>query len=372
MTTPANGSPKSPASSQTGLILIVDDEDQFRNDVFRALAGTEFRAIGAASAAEALDVIKKSHPRTILLDWSLPGGISGFTLLKALKATHSTRHIPVIMISSLPRNDSEKQNIRRVGAEGFLDKFDLMTPREHLLELLRGAVAKNKSPSKWRLLVAEGDAKVQGFIRFALARREFEVHFANTGRESCRLAQDLKPNLILLDMGLPDINGVEACKILRANPLTKGIPILAMSSMDLTAGVLESALRALGIEDYLPKPFGENELLLHMSELLGRIPSEKFSDDLLVHGRVRIDVNRRRVWVGERLIDHIGYKQFDLLHVLMAHADGISRKQLLSHAWAEDENSTSVNMTILRLRKTLGFAEHEGILVIPHGYKLVG
>ena len=293
-------------------------------------------------------------------------------MLQALKATHSTRHIPVIMISGLPLSDSEKLDIQRAGAEGFLAKFDLMTPREHLLELLRVAVAKNKSPSKWRLLVVEDDPEVQEFIRFALARREFEVHFISTGRESCQLAQDLKPNLIVLDMGLPDINGVEVCRSLRSNPETKGIPILAMSSMDRTGGVLESALKALGIVDYLPKPFGENELLLHMSQLLGRIPSEQSSAGLLVCGSVRVDVNHRRVWVGERLIEHIGYKQFELLHVLMTYVNGVSRKQLQSHVWGEGENSTSVNMTILRLRKTLGFAEHEGIIVIPHGYKIVG
>lgn len=372
MTTPADGSPKSQVASQTGLILVVDDEDQFRNDVFRALSGTEFRAIGAAGAEEALEVIKKSHPRAILLDWSLPGGISGFALLKALKATQSTRHIPVIMISGLPRSDSEKQGIQRAGAEGFLDKFDLMTPREHLLELLRGAVAKNKSPSKWRLLVAEDDAEVREFIRFALARREFEVHFANTGRESCRLALDLKPNLILLDMGLPDINGVEVCKILCASPETRGIPILAMSTMERTAGVLESALRALGIEDYLPKPFGENELLLHLSQLLGRIPSERAGGDILVRGRVRIDVNARRVWVGARPIQHIGYKQFDLLHHLIKSADGVSREHLRSLIWTGAENSKALSMTVCRLRKALGFGENEGIIPIPQGYKLVG
>lgn len=241
MTTPASGSPKSPAASQTGLIMVVDDEEEFRINFFRALAGTEFRAVGVACVAEALDAIKKSHPRVILLDWSLPGGINGFFLLKALKATPATRHIPVIMTSGLPRTDSEKRDMLKVDAEEFFSKFDLMNPREHLLALLRDAIAKNKSPSKWRLLVAEDDAEVQEFVRFALARREFEVHFAGTGHECCRLAQNLKPNLILLDMGLPDINGVEVCKILRANREMKGIPILAMSAMDRCASFSASA-----------------------------------------------------------------------------------------------------------------------------------
>lgn len=373
MTTPTGSSPLSHApGSQAGLILVVDDEEEFRTVLFRSLAGTEFRAVGAAGATEALQAIKKSQPRVIILDWSLPGGISGVVILKALKSDPSTRHIPVIMTSGLPRSDSEKSTVLRAGAECFLAKPDLTSRRETFLELLRGAAAKNKAPSTWRLLVVEDDVEVQEFIRFALARREFEVHFSSTGRAGCRLALDLRPNLILLDLGLPDINGVEVCKILRANPETKGIPILAMSAMDATAGVLESALKMFGIEDFLPKPFGENEMLLHLSHLLARIPFERVDGNLLVRGRVRIDVNARRAWVGEHLVQHIGYKQFDLLHVLMTHENGISRKQLLSLVWGEDENSTSVNMTILRLRKTLGFTEHEGILVIPHGYKLVG
>lgn len=374
MTTPASGSPKSPVASQTGLIMVVDDEEEFRINFFRTLAGTEFRAVGVACVAEALDAIKKSHPRVILLDWSLPGGINGFFLLKALKGTPATRHIPVIMTSGLPRTDSEKRDMLKVGAEGFFSKFDLMHPREHLLALLRDAIAKNKSPSKWRLLVAEDDAEVQEFIRFALARREFEVHFARTGHECCRLAQNLKPNLILLDMGLPDINGVEVCKILRANREMKGIPILAMSAMDRTAGVLESALRALGIEDYLPKPFGENELLQHMSRLFGRCSDEWTSGESLVRGRVRIEVDLRRIWVGERLIGRrrIGCKQFALLQVLMKYGDGVSREELRSLLWSGDETSNIADVTVHRLRKLLGFGETEGILSVPGGYKLVG
>lgn len=354
--------------------MVVDDEEEFRINFYRALVGTEFRAVGVACVAEALDAIKKSHPRVILLDWSLPGGINGFFLLKALKGTPATRHIPVIMTSGLPRTDSEKRDMLKVGAEGFFSKFDLMNPREHLLALLRDAIAKNKSPSKWRLLVAEDDAEVQEFVRFALARREFEVHFAETGHECCRLAQNLKPNLILLDMGLPDINGVEVCKILRANREMKGIPILAMSAMDRTAGVLESALRALGIEDYLPKPFGENELLQRMSRLLGRCSDEWMNGESLVCGRVRIEVDLRRIWVGERLIGRrrIGCKQFELLHVLMKHADGVSREELQSILWSGDATSNIADVTVHRLRKLLGFGETEGILSVPGGYKLVG
>jgi|CXWL01.1.fsa_nt_gi DNA-binding response OmpR family regulator len=372
MTTPASGSPKPPLGSQAGLILVVDDEEKFRNVLFQSLTDTEFRGVGVASAAEALDAVKKSHPRTILLDWTLPGGINGLNLLKALKADPGARHIPVIMISGLPRSEAEKLAILKAGAEGFLAKIDLTTQRESFLELLRGAVAKNKSPSTWRLVVVEDDIGVQTLIRFALERREFEVHFSSTGGEGCRLARDLKPNLILLDMGLPDINGVEVCRILRADSETKGIPILAMTGLDRTAGVFESAFKAIGIEDNLPKPFGENELLLHISRLLKRIPSEQSCGDLLARGRVRIDVNLRCAWVGERLIESLGHKQFDLLHALMTNANGLSRKQIQSHVWGEGETSTSMSMTILRLRETLGFNKHEGIIAIPHGYKLVG
>lgn len=373
MTTPADSSAQSRApGSQAGLILVVDDDAEFRDALLRSLAGTEFRGVGAADGADALRVVKKSHPRAILLDWALPGGISGTSILKALKADPSTRHIPVILISGLERSASDKAAVQRAGAERFFAKFDLMAQRENFLESLRGAVAKNKAPSTWRLLVVEDDAEVQNFIRFALARRNFEVHFSGTGREGCRLALTLKPNLILLDMGLPDINGVEVCRLLRENFATKGIPILAMSAMDRTAGVLESAFKALGIEDFMPKPFGENELLLHLSQLLGRIPSAPAAGHFLVRGRVRIDVNARRVWVGEFPIKHIGFKQFDLLHHLIKNIDGVSRKDLRSLVWNGDENSKALNMTISRLRKVLGFGENEGIILIPQGYKLVG
>ena len=340
--------------------------------MLQSLADTEFRGVGVAGATQAIAVIKKSHPRSILLDWTLPGGISGLNLLKALKADHATRHIPVIMISGMKRSDSEMLAIQQAGAEGFFSRFDLMTHREKFLGLLRDAVAKNKSPSKWRLVVVEDDVAVQVLIEFALERREFDIHFSSTGHEGCRLAQDLKPNLILLDMGLPDINGVEVCKILRANPDTKGIPILAMTGRDRTDGILESALRALGIEDYLQKPFGENELLLHISHLLKQAPSERSSGEILACGRVRIDVHARRVWVGERSIKKVGYKQFELLLVLGKNPDGVSREKLRSLIWSGTEGSNVMDVTVHRLRELLGFDKTEGILAIPDGYKLIG
>lgn len=352
--------------------MIVDDEAEFRNALLQSLAGTEFRGLGVAGATEALLAVKKSHPRTILLDWALAGSISGLAILKALKADPSTRHIPVIMISGLTRSAADKLAVQRAGAEGFFAKFDLMNRRETFLESLRAAVAKNKAPSTWRLLVVEDDPGVQEFIRFALARREFDVHFASTGREGCRLARELNPNLVLLDMGLPDINGIEVCKLLREDDETRGIPILAMSAMDRTAGVLESAFKALGIEDYIPKPFGENELLKHMSKLLGQNPSERVSGEIIVRGRIRLDVKGRRVWVGGHPIKRIGHKQFELLHHLIKSADGVTRATLLSLIWSGAENSNVADVTVHRLRRLLGFAEAEGIISIPGGYKLVG
>lgn len=352
--------------------MVVDDDNEFRLVLLRLLEGTEFRGVGAAGASEAVEAVKKSHPRAILIDWALAGVVDGPSILKALKANPATRHIPVIMISGLKRTESEKLAVQRAGAEGFYAKMDVMDRGGRFLDVLRGVVAKNKAPSSWRLLVIEDDAEVQEFIRFALARREFDVDFASTGREGCVLAEARKPNLIILDMGLPDINGVEVCLKLRGNPATKNIPIIAMSAMDGTGGVLETALRELGAADYLPKPFGENELLQHMSPLLGRMPAARAGGDMLVRGRVRLDADGRRVWTDDRLVPRIGHKQFDLLHVLIKNADGVSRKQLESFLWNGAENSKALNMTVIRLRRVLGFGENEGIIAIPLGYKLVG
>lgn len=363
--------PRTPYS-QAGCILIVDDDDEVRDSICALLQGTELRSVGVASAAEAFGVVKRMHPRAIVLDWVLPGGIGGMAILKALKATPSTKHIPVIMISGLRQSAVECLAAQHAGAEGLYDKAGVLSRREDFLSMLRAAVAKNKTPSCWRLLVVEDDEEVQGFIRFALARREFDVRFAGTGREGYKVAQEIRPNLIIMDMSLPDINGVEVCKLLRVNPATKGIPVLAMSGLDRAAGPLESALKEIGIDDYLPKPFGENEILQHMTSLLGRASSPRGAAEILVRGRVRLDAENRRVWVGERQIEHIGYKQFDLLHLLIKSAAGVSRTELQETLWNGVENSKALNMTVCRLRKVLGFGEGEGIIAIPRGYKVVG
>lgn len=371
MTPPGFPEPRVP-DSQAGFVLIVDDDDSVRNALLGLLRGTEFRSVGVASARDAFAAVTMSPPRAILLDWVLPGTIDGLAVLKALKSAPATKHIPVVMTSGLKRSANDRSAARRAGAEDLYDKMDLMGRRADLLALLRGAVAKNTAPATWRLLVVEDDPEVQEFIRFSLARREFDVRFADAGRVGFAMARDLRPNLIVLDMGLPDVNGVDVLKLLRADRETRGIPVLAMSAMSKAEGPLASALRELGVDDYLPKPFGENELLQRMSRLLGRIPAPRTTAGALSRGRVRLDVESRRVWVEERLIEHIGFKQFDLLHALICSPDGVSRRELQSALWSGVENPKALNMTVCRLRKVLGFDEGEGIIAIPHGYKLVG
>ena len=99
---------------------------------------------------------------------------------------------------------------------------------------------------------------------------------------------------------------------------------------------------------------------------------ERSSDGLLVRGQVRIDVDHRCVWVGQRQVESIGPKLFDLLHVLMKNADGVSRQKLRSLLWSDAKDSNVADVTVCRLRKLLGFGEKEGILATPDGYKLVG
>ena len=181
---PSSGFSGPPAAVRRGgIVLVVDDDNDVRHGLLRCLQGTEFRGVGAASGAEAIRAIQRSHPQAVLLDWVLPGGIDGLAVLKALKAGPSTSDIPVIMLSGIKRRQSEKLAAQRAGAEGLYAKLDVMVERESLLGLLRAAVAKNKALSTHRLLVIEDDPELQDFIRLALARRACEVHASSTGRK---------------------------------------------------------------------------------------------------------------------------------------------------------------------------------------------
>jgi two-component system KDP operon response regulator KdpE len=180
------------------------------------------------------------------------------------------------------------------------------------------------------IVVVEDDPQIRRFLRTALGAHGFEIHEADNGRQGLTLAETRKPDVVILDLGLPDIDGIEVVKRLRTWTLR---PILILSARDREADKV-AALDA-GADDYLTKPFGIDELMARIRVALRHAsrPQTAESDERFTMGSVTIDLGRRQVFRdGDEV--HLTPIEFRLLALLVRHAGKVlTHRHLLREVW---------------------------------------
>ena len=203
-----------------------------------------------------------------------------------------------------------------------------------------------------RILLVEDEKNVAAFIKKGLEEEAYTVDVAEDGPEGLLMATEANFDLIILDVMLPGINGIELCKTLRAKGINK--PILMLTAVDSVERKVEGL--ESGADDYLVKPFAFSELIARIKALLRRtsdIVSELSLDDL------RIDLLARRVYRGKREII-LTHKEFSLLEYLLRNKDRIlSRTQIIENVWGYDftpgTNIVDVHIKSLREKVDAGF-----------------
>ena len=202
-----------------------------------------------------------------------------------------------------------------------------------------------------RILVIEDEARIQAFLARGLEAEGYTVMAAGDGREGLDLATGARWDLVVLDLLLPGLNGLQ---VLRELQRTKPeLPVVILSAR----GDVQTKLRGfeLGATDYVAKPFSLDELLARIRVRLRGAAS--FGDEhVLRGGNVVLDVARRQAGVGERTAD-LSDREFRLLHFLMQHVgEVVSRERLLSEVWGYDfdPRSNVVEVCVRRLRRRLG------------------
>jgi two-component system phosphate regulon response regulator PhoB len=221
-----------------------------------------------------------------------------------------------------------------------------------------------------RILVAEDEPDVLSLISSNLVSAGFNVIKAENGLVALNQAKETLPSLIVLDLMLPELSGLEVCKLLKKEPQTAQIPIIMLTAkaeeVDRIVGL------ELGADDYLTKPFSPRELVLRVKSVIRRSTGTTESDDFLTLGDIRVDRSRYEVMVSAKRIDFTA-TEFKLLTVLMERRGRVqSRDTLLNDVWGYETaiDTRTVDTHIRRLREKLGKAAECIETIRGFGYRV--
>jgi len=170
-------------------------------------------------------------------------------------------------------------------------------------------------PEPPHILVVDDEPQITRVLRTSLSAQGYDIRVANSGEMALEIMKDWQPNMIITDLSMPSVDGVELCRKVRA---VSRIPILVLSVRDKEQQKVE-ALDA-GADDYVTKPFGMNELLARVRANLRRVPAESEADPVIEIGDFRIDTGAHKVTVRNNEV-RLTPKEFDLL-VFLARRPG--------------------------------------------------
>jgi two-component system phosphate regulon response regulator PhoB len=224
-----------------------------------------------------------------------------------------------------------------------------------------------------RILVVEDEKDLQDVLAYNLRKAGHEPVIVGLGHEALERARADAPDLILLDLMLPDMPGTDVCRTLKGDPATKHIPVVMLTArgeeIDRVVGF------ELGADDYVPKPYSMRELTLRLAAILRRraAPSTD-GPGLTVFGRLRIDREGHRVWVDAQEVA-LTALELRLLCTLYDRRGRVqSRAVLLDEVWrmSSDVNTRTVDTHVKRLREKLGDAGAYLETVRGVGYRFTG
>jgi DNA-binding response OmpR family regulator len=218
------------------------------------------------------------------------------------------------------------------------------------------------------VLVVEDEASIASFVALYLKNAGYKVKAVGTGADAIAMADSERPALIILDLMLPDIDGVEVCRRVRQR---SEVPILMLTARD------EDVDKIIGLEvgadDYLTKPFNPRELVARVKSILRRATPQRLEvrSEQIKHGDLTVDSGRREVHVGDEEIQ-LAPKEFDLLWELLDHRGLVlTRDQLLERVWGYTfaGDTRTVDVHVRQLRRKLGEASPI-VTVWGVGYKV--
>ena len=215
----------------------------------------------------------------------------------------------------------------------------------------------------------EDDENINNLITYALASQGFEAEGMTCFADMDKKLQDSQPDLFLLDIMLPDTDGITILKKLKENSSTSDIPVIMLTAKNSEIDIVKAL--DLGAEDYITKPFGVLEMVSRVKAVLRRCEKDKKGDDKLAFGLIVMDKERHRVTVDGETVE-LTLKEFSLLKLFMESPQRVlTRENIMDAVWGDSYvgESRTVDMHIKTLRHKLGNAGEAIVTIRGVGYK---
>ena len=266
-------------------ILIIDDSISHRKALRRFIKPLNVRITEACDGQEGLSLALDGRFDLIITDVEMPQ-MNGIDLCRRLKRISITQSVPVIIVSSF---DSDKEIDRgfHAGASAYISKKDL---RESLVKTVKKVLTKSKFKRDRSIMVVDDSPVIIKLVKSKLARTGFRVITAENGKKALDLLNSDKPDLILSDINMPEMDGFAFCKAVHSDPSLSSIPFVVMSSSDRRSSM--KRMIEHGAATYIVKPFNMDELVIIIEKIL----SDQFL--LLLKERERLDTERKIILVS--------------------------------------------------------------------------
>jgi len=225
--------------------------------------------------------------------------------------------------------------------------------------------------SKEKMLIIEDEKDIVKMLDYNLKKEGFKTLSAYNGEDGLDMASKENPDLILLDLMLPEIDGFDVCKALKSDPKTSHIPIIILTAKDQETDKIVGL--ELGADDYVTKPFSPRELIARIKAVLRRAKEKGKLPEVLKIGDLTIDFSKIMVLIKDKPIE-LTSKEFELLKILIkAKGRVLSRDYLLDTIWGFDQaleiQTRTVDVHITTLRKKLKNESKRIVTIKNYGYR---
>ena len=223
-----------------------------------------------------------------------------------------------------------------------------------------------------KILVVDDEENIVKLVSYNLEQEGYEIIKANDGKEALAKIKQEKPDLMVLDLMLPKVDGFDICRKVRKNDQLKNLPIIILSAKEEEIDKILGL--ELGADDYVTKPFSPRELIARVKAVLRRVDYNiETKDEVLKTGQVELDLKKHQVRINEQEIS-LTPKEFQLLSILIKHPGQVfSRDNLLGEIWDYNYHgdTRTVDVHVRRLRKKIGeYSDQKHIITVRGvGYK---